>query len=250
MEKLWLVILILVLFAIWIYARCKRMSVLRRNRIPGQKPHLIFGNLFDMETLTPIEKQNRLIEKYGKIAGFYNGANPHILVADPQLAKNILIKDFDNFSNRTTYWKYVHPSVVNDSNIVNARKERWEKIRRLLTPSFSAFKLRKMTPIIDDIINTFIEIVAEKSASNEDINICKLFHRLSLENIIKTAFGVRIDAQNNPNQFILSVEKNMDTIINKTLFRLSVCFPEIYPIIQFMRALHEFICHSFKYLSY
>ena len=220
------------------------MSILSRNGIPGNKPHLIFGNLFDMKSLSPVDKQNKLIKRYGKIVAFYNGGNPQVLVADPQLAKNILIKDFDNFTDRTNFWKYVHPSSWSDGNIVIAKRQRWEQTRRLLTPAFSASKLRAMTPIIDDSINTFIGIVAKNSESNKEINIFELFQRLSFEIIIKSAFGVRIETQNNPNhEFIQSVHKYLGTKLNKIVFLMSVCFPEIYPIIQFIRGQLELVCH-------
>lgn len=37
------------------------------------------------------------------ICGFYNFIQPAFVVIDPDLAKNILIKDFNNFVNRGTY---------------------------------------------------------------------------------------------------------------------------------------------------
>ena len=73
------------------------MSVLLRNGIPGTTPHLIFGNLFQMKGLSMVEQKNRLIERYGKIVGYYVGAKATIFVADPELVKGMLIKDFHNF---------------------------------------------------------------------------------------------------------------------------------------------------------
>ena len=246
---MWHLFAILLLIYIWFYFRFKRMSILSRNGIPGNKPHLIFGNLFDMKSLSPVDKQNQLIKGYGKIVAFYNGGNPQVLVADPQLAKNILIKDFDIFPDRTSFWKYLHPSSLIDGNIISVKRKRWQQIRRLLTPAFSASKLRKMTPIIDDSINSFIGILAKNSDSNKEINICELFQRLSFEIITKSAFGVRIEAQNNPNhEFIRSVHKYLETKLNRIVILILNCFPEIYPIIQFIRAQHELVCQWFSLL--
>ena len=241
---MWLLIAILVLISIWFYFRFKRMSILSRNGIPGNRPHLIFGNLFDLKNVRPIDKQNRLIERYGKIVAFYYGANPQVLVADPQLSKNILIKDFDNFPDRTNFFKYLHPSSLGDGSIFSVKRQRWEKIRRLLSPAFSASKLKTMTQNMDDSINTFIEILAKNSESDKEINICELFQRLSVEIIIKSAFGVKIEAQNDPNnEYIQSVHKYLESKPNKIVLLMSVCFPEIYPIIQFIRAQHELLCY-------
>lgn len=47
-----------------------------------------------------MENDKQLIEKYGKIVGYYEGSQPVILCADTELLRNILQKDFFNFVNR------------------------------------------------------------------------------------------------------------------------------------------------------
>ena len=44
-----------------------------------------------------------LIKKYGKekkVVGFFEGSTPFVLCTDPEMIKQIMIKDFSNFVNR------------------------------------------------------------------------------------------------------------------------------------------------------
>lgn len=52
-------------------------------------------------------------EKYGKIYGSYLGLTPEIVVGDLDVLKDILVKDFHNFTNRrvSIYMKYGAPSI-------------------------------------------------------------------------------------------------------------------------------------------
>ena len=64
-----------------------------------------------MKSISPVDKPEPMIESYDKIVAFYHsGVNPQVLVADPQLAKNVLIRDFDKFIDRLIFLKYLHPS--------------------------------------------------------------------------------------------------------------------------------------------
>ena len=91
---------LLVLITYLFISRVRYMSKLARNGIPGPKPNLIYGNMFEVRALATIKKQEELIKKYGKIVGYYIGRRPTVLVADPELAKNIQIKDFQYFADR------------------------------------------------------------------------------------------------------------------------------------------------------
>lgn len=96
----------LILFAICVvcglfyWQRVRRMTFLRRYGIPGPKPHLIYGNLKDYNTLGYNQCFDKWKEKYGRIFGFYLGAKPFVVVTDPELLKLIQIKDFHHFSHR------------------------------------------------------------------------------------------------------------------------------------------------------
>ena len=76
------------------------MSILENSGIPGPKPNLIMGNLLDFKNISAVAKMKQWKEIYGKIFGFYVGSEPFVIVCDPELAVQILIKEFYLFKNK------------------------------------------------------------------------------------------------------------------------------------------------------
>ena len=240
---MWAIVLIPVLLMTWITLRIRRMSVLRRCGIPGPEPHLIFGNLFDgIEGKSMDEKQKYLIEKYGKIVGYYTGARINVLVADPELVKLIQIKDFQYFTDRTSHAKYIFPSWKANGAILKVCGEKWKQIRCILTPSFSSAKIKAMTPIVDGSVNSFLTAIDEKSNIGEEFDIYDLYLKLTAEVIIKCAFGFRTDLQKHTDNEILKAAKLLlQSKVNKIVFLVFNCFPEISPIIHLWRSIVDTI---------
>lgn len=91
-------LLILLFFAI--YQRRKQLTIFERLRIPCPRPNFIFGHLIDIRR----EGLNKLfpkwVKKYGPIVGFYLGGRPQLLIADPELIRRVLVKDFRKFNER------------------------------------------------------------------------------------------------------------------------------------------------------
>ena len=211
-------------------SRVRHMSKLSRNGIPGPKPNLIYGNLFEYKALPSIKRHEEWIKKYGKIVGYYLGHRPMVLVADPDLAKNIQIKDFQYFSDRPTLsLKHgLHPIPASSGMLIRAQGKRWKELRSALTPTFSGSKLKTMTPIIDDAINNFIDIIEKRSESEEEFDVYDMFQNLTTDVIGRTAFGIQSNVQNEANNKFLEAAKaifNMD--LNRWLYLLVQCYPPI-----------------------
>lgn len=69
-----------------------------------EKPHFIFGNLADFETsksLSQIHKEfyTKYKNRYSYI-GFFFYLKPAITIYDLDVAKNILVRDFSNFTSK------------------------------------------------------------------------------------------------------------------------------------------------------
>ena len=100
-----LLIVSLTLYLYW-YVK-KTYSFFEQHGIPFIKPNLFFGNITDVillrksiaEECAELYKQ---LEPH-RLAGIFAGTKPIIMIRDPDLLKDILIKDFANFSDRG--WK-------------------------------------------------------------------------------------------------------------------------------------------------
>ncbi|CAG2181348.1 unnamed protein product, partial [Oppiella nova] len=117
------------------------LSYWKDRHISGPKPIPFFGNF-----LSPVLKARPSVElewykTYGKLFGVFTFAKPKLTVADPELIKQILVKDFSKFRNRgDTAGR--HPVI--SKNMFNSRDDDWRRVRAIASPTFTSGKLRKM----------------------------------------------------------------------------------------------------------
>ncbi|KAA0715124.1 Thromboxane-A synthase [Triplophysa tibetana] len=114
-------------------------SVLERCGIKHPKPTPFFGNLmlFRNGFLGP---HADLINKYGRVCGYYLGRRPVVIVADPDMLRQVMVKEFSRFPNRMTIRGGTKPM---SESLIMLKDERWRRVRSILTPSFSAAKMKE-----------------------------------------------------------------------------------------------------------
>ena len=117
------------------------------------------------------------LKKYGKVYATCLGSKPSLIVADPELLKQIMIRDFPNFRNR-----YIIQRGVFDKSVLNVRDETWKRIRNTLTPTFSAGKMKVMVPLIEKSCDTLMHKLDKIADSGERRNtfllICFLLYHV------------------------------------------------------------------------
>ncbi|XP_028516563.1 cytochrome P450 3A2 [Exaiptasia diaphana] len=95
----------------------------------------------------------------------------------------------------------------------------WKRIRTIVTPTFTAAKLREINPIVVDCLEVLQKKMQVYSETGEDVNITRLFALFALDVIMKAAFGYDIDVQNQPNdEFLSMTRKNIRVPLWKRAF--------------------------------
>jgi cytochrome P450 len=228
---------------IWYNWRKRHMSLLKRNGIPGPPPHLIYGNIKDWTRKGYVVCQKEWINKYGPIVGYYIGAKPFVLIADPELLKLVQIKDFHHFIKRPAVIEGgSNPNPRLRNSIVKVDGIRWKQMRSTLTPTFSGAKLKQMTPTIDSSISKMINNIEIYSQKNEEFDIHQMFEGLTMDVVTKTGFGIEIGVQDNLNNSFLNAARNIFGIpITQVLISLWFYFPELHFLLKPIRLLVEYI---------
>ena len=167
--------LLVVLFLYWYGTR--GFANLKKLNVPGPKPLPFIGNFLEARKYEGIQLMHLdYVKKYGKVFAICLGEKPSLVVADPGLLKQIMIKDFPNFRN---HFEFMKPAPAVSRNVFNARDDTWKRIRNTLTPTFSAGKMKLMVPLIETSCDTLMEKLEKIADSGERRSIAEIVQKFS-----------------------------------------------------------------------
>ncbi|XP_044731386.1 cytochrome P450 6k1-like isoform X2 [Chrysoperla carnea] len=145
--------LLIVTLSIVYYFLTSTYNYWKNKNIPYEKPTLIFGNFYNAVTFQQnitdffADQYRKTKEKF---FGLYIFRRPYLLIRDPELAKYVLIKDFNNFIPRTSAPTY-KDDPLGEYNLFSMKSTHdWRFIRSKLSPIFSSGKLRNMFPLVNE----------------------------------------------------------------------------------------------------
>ncbi|XP_030221068.1 thromboxane-A synthase isoform X1 [Gadus morhua] len=204
-------------------------STLSRCGIKHPRPLPFFGNLFMFRQgfLDPI---NQIIRTHGRVCGYYIGRRPIVVLADPDIIRQVTVKGFSTFPNRLN--NNFAPKPMSDC-LLMLRDEQWKRVRSVLTPSFSSAKMREMVPLINtatDVLMNNLDAHAESGAAFD-------FHRCSgcftMDVIASVAFGTQLDSQSNPDDpFVHNGQKFFGFTFFKPIILVSMMFPFLLTLLR------------------
>ena len=159
----------------------------------GDAKPLITLKRFMGEFLQDLYQKN----KDSRLVGIYVFYIPSLLVTDPKLVQDILIKDFNSFHDRE-----MPVDEKNDpfsAHLFNLPGQKWRDLRAKLSPTFTSGKLKGMLPIMKDC-GKVLENYLDKNVKN-GVNVFEftdLMARYSINIISSVAFGIDNDCINDP----------------------------------------------------
>jgi cytochrome P450 family 3 subfamily A len=99
--------------------------------------------------------QYELYKKYGKLYKMYTvGRMPTICVMDPDMIKQIMVKEFHKFRNRGLPIEFPPPL---DSEMFLAKYPKWKRVRKVLAPAFSSAKLKTTAEFVEEAADRTIQ---------------------------------------------------------------------------------------------
>ena len=139
------------------------------------------------------------LRNYGKLFVEYDSTVPFIVIAEPEMIKEVMVKHFDSFVNRQEFG-------IEDKHmsLADARGDIWAKTRKALSPTFTSGKLKGMTSYMDRVANTMIDHIEETlEKKGPVIEVKEIFQMLTLDTIGHCAFGIDINSFKNPDHELL-----------------------------------------------
>lgn len=135
--------------------------------------------------------------------------NPVILVKDPDLIKQMIIKDFDHFTeHRVIITEEIDP--LFGKNLLSLSGQKWKDMRSTLSPAFTGSKMRHMFHLIGNCCDDGVTHLLNESKQHHRmvVDMKDLFTRFTNDFIATAVFGVNINSlKDKDNEFYTIIKK-------------------------------------------
>ncbi|KAL1445269.1 hypothetical protein MTO96_029267 [Rhipicephalus appendiculatus] len=187
-------VLLVTWLALWAKRRRQGYNFFWRYGIDGPTPDLLWGNWKQLKK-DRIAVLEQWIAKYGKVFGFYKGTVPYLVISDVDMIKECFIKESGIFYDRPRNALEVKPY---SKTLLFLQGKDWKHVRTVLNPSFSAAKMKLMTPIISRCVHDFMDVLEKKAETGEPLDVMQVSQGLSLDVIANCALAWQLDGQKKP----------------------------------------------------
>ncbi|CAD6193679.1 unnamed protein product [Caenorhabditis auriculariae] len=171
-------------YYIWIW------TYWRRRGIPGPLGVPFLGNTWNLlshENPPPLQLQ-KWTKKYGKTYGYTESRRKIMVISDPEMVQELLVKKFDNFHGRLPNPLADDPDKAKRTNLFMAQGIRWKRLRAIASPSFSNNNLKKLKDTVEDCALELMGHI-EKNDNGESLNLLKFYQEYTMEVIGRVAMG-------------------------------------------------------------
>ncbi|XP_068226701.1 cytochrome P450 3A29-like [Palaemon carinicauda] len=218
----------------WVRVRRYKHSLFQRLGIPYVKPHLIHGSLFTLRGKDALATNviGEWLKTYGDVFGYYMGDKPTIVIKDLDLVKQVLMKDFNVFSNRPKVAIKINPIT---HTLIGLRDQRWKDVRSVLAPTFSLAKMKLIMGIMNKRVDELLEAVSKHNTKSENLEWYSIFQGLTLDVICECVMAMKRNCQrdqNNDEFFALTrtfLKHAMSPVLD-----LAVCFSILGEVFAFI----------------
>ena len=187
------------LLALGYWWLCGKWNYWKEEGIPGPTPSLPAGN-FGAIMSVKVHLNEWFRDLYHqfpdqKVVGIYIFSQPTMVVNDPDMARQILVKDFQHFVDRDTeanmsrafpgktdaYWL---------EQMTIKTGEQWKDIRSTFSPIFTSGKMKAMMRFIDKVSDSLVQHLDKETALSDGFELKDTMGKFSLDTLASCAFGV------------------------------------------------------------
>ncbi|XP_070158008.1 cytochrome P450 6k1-like [Polyergus mexicanus] len=199
-----LIVIIIKLF--WIYARYK-LSYWKQRGVESLTSNLIFGNfknavLFRTGPGWHIGQLYKAARTDAPFIGFYIFHKPCLLLRDPDIIKQFMIRDFHNFCDRHFAGSKQRDS-IGMKNLFGLNNPILKYVRTKFTPTLTISKLKRMFLLMMEIGNPMMDYLKHYPADHDDVKLVdaqELSYKYATDLIASITLGTKMDTFHYPNE--------------------------------------------------
>ena len=173
---------VLCIIAGYLWTLRSRYDHLKKRGITGPDPLFFFGHY---RTLWSVPWYSRQLQEwtrqFGSIYGLFEGTPPMYVVSDVEFLQEVYVKQFSSFHSRRLPF-IMKASTGHRVHVFGASGARWRRQRQVINPTFSAAKLKLMSPLVRECIQS---LMAKLATTHGQFNIYVMYKRLTMDVICK-----------------------------------------------------------------
>ena len=159
--------------------------------------------------------------KYGPVYGMYMLLTPQLVVGDPEMLKDILVRDWHVFADRTKGRK--SGDEVTDNFLTALSGNEWKRMRSVTSPTFTSGKMKSMFPVMEDCCKLMENNIRNRIRKQEGSGIYELDMRhlagcYSMDVIAKCCFATDTNSFNDPDQVFVTYARKFFDVSKTRLF--------------------------------
>nr|AGF69215.1 cytochrome P450 CYP9Z20v3 [Dendroctonus valens] len=206
------------------YHYVKNMHVFNRKGVKQTTPWPLFGD----QWRTFFRQQSRLehieyiynMYPNERYSGFYQFSVPTLMLKDPELIKQITVKDFDHFTDhRAAIDPELDPLFAR--NLFTLKGLRWRQMGSTLSGSFTSSKMKNMFSLMDEAAEHFTNFFLNQNKETIEIEMKDTYSRFTNDVIATTAFGIKVDSLEETDNVFYSMGKDL-TNFNSFIGKLRI----------------------------
>ncbi|XP_011160035.1 cytochrome P450 9e2 [Solenopsis invicta] len=145
-----------------------------------------------------------------KYVGAFNFSQLIIVLRDLELIKSIGIKNFDSFQDHQFFGNDTQDPLFG-TNLFALRGDKWREMRVLLSPAFTASKMKTMFQLISECAVNFSEYLMNVPSDKRVMEMKDVSMRYANDVIASCAFGINVDSmRDRENDFYIYGSKSVD----------------------------------------
>lgn len=175
--------LVVVILSLYLWILKSRYSYFKIRSIPTPSFDFFFGHYKSLWSVPSISRQfEKWTKEYGSIYGLYEGTRPVYVVSDVEFLDEVFVKQFSNFHSRRLPF-ITRLSTGNHVHLFGADGNCWRRQRHIINPTFTNAKLKLMSSLIIDSIDTLMNKI--KKQNENEFNIYTYYKQATLDIICK-----------------------------------------------------------------
>ncbi|XP_029053438.1 probable cytochrome P450 6a14 [Osmia bicornis bicornis] len=224
-----------ILIAFYYYA-VSNFDFWKKRGVVGPTPIPFFGNtkdlIFAKTTIRHYIETTYVQYKNEPMIGFYLMSKPSLILNDPELIKDVLIRDFSQFADRgNPVYEKTEPL---SPHLFSLEPERWRPLRTRLSPIFTSGKLKEMFYLIIECSQHLEKYLAKEVEKGEPLECRELAARFTTDVIGSCAFGIEMNAlADEKSEFRQKGRELFDVSSFENIFRnkMRQFFPKLYALL-------------------